>query len=412
MSGIPISCKCITYGRVEFLEESIKSFLLQEYDGPKELVIINDCPFQKLIYPHNEIRIFNLSKTFESIGEKENFAITQCKYDTIAVWDDDDIALPNHLENINKYFPGYDLLHWNRGVFMNKWKIAAIKALGNSGIVYSKKIWLKVGGHRNENAGYDRTFVNLVKKEKGRICRALPPAKEVSWIYTWGGGSYHMSGLGTDREGRENVVQRHKKYIDSLKEKGQIPVGQIILKPNWKYKYIDMVKEFISPLNSDNLNGWAISSELFSWLQANILAGTSILEFGAGKGTIELAKIYNVYSVECNKKYMLSEKANYIYAPIRKYDDCNWYDINIIEEALKNVDYKAIIIDGPNASQGQREGFIFNLMFFNTDVPIIIDDTHRLYEQNYSAKLAGILNRKAKRFRGHEKSFDVILKNK
>ena len=39
-----ISCKCITYGRVEFLEESIESFLRQEYLGKKELIIKN-TPF-------------------------------------------------------------------------------------------------------------------------------------------------------------------------------------------------------------------------------------------------------------------------------------------------------------------------------------------------------------------------------
>ena len=39
---IAISCKCITYGRVSFLEESLASFVGQEYDGRRELVIVND----------------------------------------------------------------------------------------------------------------------------------------------------------------------------------------------------------------------------------------------------------------------------------------------------------------------------------------------------------------------------------
>ena len=87
-----ISCKMITYGRVEFLEESLQSFLNQDYDGEKELVIVNDYPQQKLIFDHPEVRIFNLDYTFETIGQKENFAVEQCKGDIIAVWDDDDSA--------------------------------------------------------------------------------------------------------------------------------------------------------------------------------------------------------------------------------------------------------------------------------------------------------------------------------
>ena len=36
--------------------------------------------------------------------DKENYATNLCKGDIVAQWDDDDIALPNHLYNINKYF--------------------------------------------------------------------------------------------------------------------------------------------------------------------------------------------------------------------------------------------------------------------------------------------------------------------
>jgi len=39
----------ITYGRVEFLEESLHSFLLQDYPGEKELVIVNDYPTEACV---------------------------------------------------------------------------------------------------------------------------------------------------------------------------------------------------------------------------------------------------------------------------------------------------------------------------------------------------------------------------
>ena len=108
-----LSCKMITYGRVEYLEESLQSFLNQDYDGEKELVIINDYPEQKLIFDHPDVRIFNLDYTFPTIGDKENFAVSQCKGDTIIVWDDDDLALPNHLKNIG--LDNQPFIHHNRG---------------------------------------------------------------------------------------------------------------------------------------------------------------------------------------------------------------------------------------------------------------------------------------------------------
>lgn len=116
----------ITYGRVEYLEESLYSFLNQDYDGERELVIVNDYPLQRLIFEHPLVRIINLDKTFEWLGNKENFATEQCRGEVIVQWDDDDMALPNHLSNVHKYFvDGSDLLHWHKAILMNAPNIQA-----------------------------------------------------------------------------------------------------------------------------------------------------------------------------------------------------------------------------------------------------------------------------------------------
>jgi glycosyltransferase involved in cell wall biosynthesis len=241
-----ISCKCITYGRVEFLEESLHSFLLQDYPGKKEMVIVNDYPLQQLEFDHPDVRIINLDKTFDTIGEKENFAVKECKADIIAVWDDDDLALPNHLRNIAKYFvPGSDLLHWHRGMFINMPHISAITGLGNSGIVYSRKIWEKIGGHPLENAGYDATFVHNIRLQPGaNIVLAEPSYEEVSWGYVWGGRGYHMSGMGTDTPDRPNVIKRHSDHVEALRKQGLIPTGVVKLNPHWKHDYEKKLKDF------------------------------------------------------------------------------------------------------------------------------------------------------------------------
>jgi glycosyltransferase involved in cell wall biosynthesis len=232
-----ISCKCITYGRVEFLEESLYSFLNQEYEDEHELVIVNDYPLQKLVFDHPRVRIFNLDRTFETIGEKENFAVSQCKYDVIAVWDDDDIALPNHLSNIKLYFKDCKLLHWGNGGYFNVPNLTSITQLGNSGIVYTKEVWEEVGKHSLENAGYDMTFTNKISQIKGAVKYAYPPPNEISWFYVWGGRGYHMSGQGTDDGSKPNVIKRHSDHVEQQRKLGKIPTGTIILNPNWKINY-------------------------------------------------------------------------------------------------------------------------------------------------------------------------------
>lgn len=242
-----ISCKCITYGRVDLLEESLESFLKQDYPGKKEMVIVNDCPFQTLHFSHPEVKIINTPYTFSTIGEKENFAVNNCSYDIIAVWDDDDIAMPNHLRNIARYFKeDTDLLQWHRGVFFNGDDITDITGLGNSGIVYSKEAWKRVGFHPLENAGYDMTFVMSIRESsQGKVVFADPSDEEVSWFYMWGGRSYHMSGQGTDIEGKPNVIQRHSEYVESLRRRGLIPSGDITLSPKWRRDYKKKLNDFI-----------------------------------------------------------------------------------------------------------------------------------------------------------------------
>jgi glycosyltransferase involved in cell wall biosynthesis len=239
-----LSCKTLTYGRVKFLEEAIQSFLQQNYEGPSEMVIVNDYPKQILEYNHPQIRIFNLHQTFSTIGEKENFATEQCKGDIILQFDDDDIALPNHLQNVNKFFTeNTDLIHWHRGIYMDMPIMREITGVGNSGIVYSRRIWKELGGYRLENAGHDMSFVTAIHHASKNVIFAAPVDEEVSWVYRWGGMGYHLSGQGTDTPDRPNIIQRHGEYIESLRLAGKIPIGIVKLHPHWMYDYSIMAKK-------------------------------------------------------------------------------------------------------------------------------------------------------------------------
>tara|TARA_R110000744_G_scaffold283876_1_gene395233 strand:+ start:63 stop:821 length:759 start_codon:yes stop_codon:yes gene_type:complete len=241
-----ISCKCITYGRVDTLEEALHSFLIQDYPKDRcELVIVNDYPQQKLIYDHPQVTIYNLDSTFPFIGGKENYAIERCKGELIAVWDDDDVALSNHLSNIAKLWrEDTNILHWSTGIFYNEPSITKITGVGNSGIVYSKKAWEAIGKSPIENAGGDMTLVNKLHSLGGVVNAALPKS-EASWFYMWGGRGYHQSGQGTDVPGRPNIIERHSEHIESLRKQGLIPTGEIDLIPKWNKDYQGMLNDFV-----------------------------------------------------------------------------------------------------------------------------------------------------------------------
>jgi glycosyltransferase involved in cell wall biosynthesis len=249
--GLPfISCKCITYGRVHTLEEAIQSFIIQDYPKDRcELVIVNDYPLQKLSLDIPNIKIINLNETFSTIGEKENFAIERCKGDIIAVWDDDDIALPHHLLNIAKHFHNEaNLLHWKKGIFVENNKIKKLMSIGNSGIVYTKRVWEEIGRSPLENAGGDMTLiVKIHNLGREKVVLAEPEDQECTWMYRWGGDDvYHQSGMGTDTPNRPNIIERHKMHIEQRRKEGRIPTGTITLNPHWKRDYSLMLKEYIT----------------------------------------------------------------------------------------------------------------------------------------------------------------------
>jgi hypothetical protein len=157
-------------------------------------------------------------------------------------------------------------------------------------------------------------------------------------------------------------------------------------------------------MNNDNLNNFAISSEMFVWIENHLEKNKTILEFGSGTGTIELTKNWKVYSVEQNKNWIdKAPDSTYIYAPIKN----GWYDEEIVFSKLPKH-YDLIIIDGPAGSE-LRPGIDKHIKKLNTSVPIILDDTHRPLDRNHAINLAKILNKKWIEIKGWQKNFIVLL---
>ena len=161
-------------------------------------------------------------------------------------------------------------------------------------------------------------------------------------------------------------------------------------------------------MDEKNLGGWAISIEMYHWILENIPKGKTILEFGSGTGTVELSEHYKIYSIEHDKRWLgYAKKANYIYAPIFKYKKYKWYSIDRIRKGIPK-NYDLLLVDGPNGYIG-REGFLDNIRFFKTDIPIIIDDTQR---EKYIVMCDFIVenyNKKAITIQGGNKQFTVLL---
>ncbi|MDT9234057.1 tetratricopeptide repeat protein [Limnospira sp. PMC 917.15] len=135
--------------------------------------------------------------------------------------------------------------------------------------------------------------------------------------------------------------------------------------------------------NVDNLNGWAISEDLFLYIIETLPMGSTILELGSGTGTLELSKYYKMVSIEHNQDWLNKYNSHYIYAPL--VDDM-WYNGDVLGRKLRNIDYQLILVDGP--PQHRRKGILNYLDLFNWNVPVIVDDINRQYDMDVAIALA------------------------
>lgn len=157
-------------------------------------------------------------------------------------------------------------------------------------------------------------------------------------------------------------------------------------------------------LDEKNLGGWAIEKCLIEDLCEMFPNGGTILEFGSGRGTIELTKYFKVISVEHDPKWIgIASSSTYVHAPIVG----NWYDMGPVMDAIKGKNIDVILLDGPPGSIG-RKGFLQVIKDLPIPVAYIIDDTHREEEELISAKVCFMTGRLLLRNYGNNKSYDII----
>lgn len=92
-----VSWICPTYRRTEMLPDILDAFLAQEWDGEKELIILNDEPQQQLVCDHPEIKCYNWKWRIGSLGGKCNIACSLASGDLLMPTDDDDWYGPRRI---------------------------------------------------------------------------------------------------------------------------------------------------------------------------------------------------------------------------------------------------------------------------------------------------------------------------
>lgn len=236
-----ITVLTLTYQRSYILEEAIESFLCQNFDGEREMLIINDSSTVEYVFEHPNVRIINVKNRFKSIWEKLKFGIDQAKYDYIYRLDDDDLltpwALKNSWEDITNN-SDHEVYRSNGHYLFVHNKFIKVTDNINNGNIYTKKYIEKIiplmtnisfGEDAKMTFDFNANIYTSTREEK-------------TMIYRWGMETYHISGMGTTDN--EEVLTRTDMLVSDIAKQrnSEVEHGVVYLTPHFKEDYYSSLK--------------------------------------------------------------------------------------------------------------------------------------------------------------------------
>lgn len=215
MNNMPlVSCVMPTFGRPDYVAESIALFLAQDYPS-KELIILNDCPGQIFHGDFPGVRIINAVTRWPSLGDKRNASIELANGDFIAVWDDDDIYTPWRLtHSIQRmqelatplYCPAEYWAYWGDDCLQDN--SAILSWIYHPIVIFRREIWQAVGGYPPLTGPEDTAFFTKVLRHLNIEWPRDPVAKYNRAMIMRGKSKYHHTSIpggsrGPDTEARD-----------------------------------------------------------------------------------------------------------------------------------------------------------------------------------------------------------------
>lgn len=245
LNGLPsVTVLCPTYGRPYLLNEAIESFLRQDYEGEKRMLIFNDQPDLKIISDIPKVRVINKEERYPTLAEKRKDLITMADTDLSMLYGDDDILMPWALSTAISGMVSHFLFVILGYVRYNQ-KRDVIRYLPNAPlpgpILYNTAIAKKANiKQSHEPPGFELQMVSGLKKhipiKMGPLInnqsRKIPADKVFYMVRT--NLPYHKQAslAGYDKCGE---------YVKSLKIGGEHKI-----EPVWERDYDKMVKQAVA----------------------------------------------------------------------------------------------------------------------------------------------------------------------
>lgn len=240
-----VSLLCPTYNRFpaygHLLAECVESYRRQDYAGPMELLILNDCGPQTILCDTPNVRVVNHPTRFRTLGEKRNELVRLARGDLLCPWDDDDLALAHrvrqaveHLSTAH-YWKPRACFYWESG----KPPRRDHGGVGHNAGIFRRDAWEQAGGYP-ATSGNEDLLLDLALCRQGVLPPPLPEVEMPSYIYRWRVSPTHIS-----RVAGGPPHDPHAPHYAAIGQRAIMP-GTFVIKPKWQLDYEAMCREHVA----------------------------------------------------------------------------------------------------------------------------------------------------------------------
>lgn len=241
MSLPKVTCVCPTFARAYLLEEAIESFLRQDYQGEKELIVCNDFNRQTLKLDIPNVRIINLPTRTTNLGEKRNVTYSYASGDVFLTWGDDDIHLPGRISRMVNAMSTFNKDFVFEGPYYCLYGNVLYRETGRtSGAhIITRDLFYAAGRIPLMNSGEDQAFNRKVELKIGKLPVCM---EEPQFVYRYSTGRTHVSQWGEDKRGEKTAWERMLDSSNAMVDSGKEPSGLYELTPHWSKDWVEEAK--------------------------------------------------------------------------------------------------------------------------------------------------------------------------
>lgn len=222
-----------TYARTKLLNEAVASALAQDYTGPFQVVVLNDCRRQYLKSKDPRIHAVNFQERYPSLGAKRNAMMRHSRTGWVLWLDDDDLLMPWHLSRLvgalrdetHAVFPKHIIRYEHQ-----RWSWNDVPG-GINGMLMRTDFAFGVGSFdAHLDIGEDNDLRNKLLTRSARISYAPGP----SYVYRVDAPVFHVS---RSLSGTQVDMRLFNDSAAARLESGEEPHGSIEIAPKLNADY-------------------------------------------------------------------------------------------------------------------------------------------------------------------------------